>query len=185
MAKAIREGEEAERRRVKAREWYYANREHRLAQNTAWRAPRRAELEARAKVVRDTPEAKQGQKDRNDRWYAKHREVAIKKAKVWKSKNPEAVKASAKKNYDPLLQKKRRFKSEYNLSFEDYEAMVIAQNGCCAICLNKSPRLDVDHDHVTNKVRGLLCSLCNPGLGFFKDKAELLLAASEYLKKYK
>lgn len=42
----------------------------------------------------------------------------------------------------------------------------------------------VDHDHNTNKIRGLLCSRCNMGLGFFDDSIEGLTKAINYLKKY-
>ena len=45
-------------------------------------------------------------------------------------------------------------------------------------------RLSVDHNHVTSKVRGLLCNNCNRGIGNFKDKKELLLKAISYLDKH-
>ena len=68
-----------------------------------------------------------------------------------------------------------------------YEEMLLKQNGVCAICkstLNSSryTKLCVDHNHRTNKVRGLLCVACNTALGLFKDSRERLLAAIEYLK---
>ena len=80
---------------------------------------------------------------------------------------------------------KNRWK-RYGITPDDYNRMFGEQNGVCAICgthqseLNRS--LDVDHDHKTGKVRGLLCRNCNIGLGNFQDSKDLLLRTIEYLK---
>ena len=76
-----------------------------------------------------------------------------------------------------------RFRSDL-LTEDEYKAMLEAQGGVCAIC-NEKPkagRLAVDHVHGTDKVRGLLCNLCNPALGLFKDDPGRLKTAIEYLK---
>ena len=54
-------------------------------------------------------------------------------------------------------------RAQLGVSIADYERMLAAQNGGCAICGNapKTRRLDVDHDHKTGRVRGLLCHRCN------------------------
>lgn len=56
----------------------------------------------------------------------------------------------------------------------------------CAICNTHNDELTiplaVDHDHTTNKIRGLLCGNCNNGLGRFKDNIEFLENAIKYLK---
>jgi hypothetical protein len=44
--------------------------------------------------------------------------------------------------------------------------------------------LAVDHCHTTGKIRGLLCSKCNPALGAFNDNIEILNSAIKYLKEY-
>jgi hypothetical protein len=70
----------------------------------------------------------------------------------------------------------------YNLSIEQYEAILEAQNGVCAICGEVKPySLWVDHDHVTMRVRGLLCRECNTGIGHLKDSVEVVASALRYL----
>lgn len=69
-----------------------------------------------------------------------------------------------------------------------FEALLTEQAHVCAICGCDLTTLDpfavcVDHDHVTGKVRGVLCRHCNTGLGSFKDNPDALLAAVVYLKK--
>lgn len=55
---------------------------------------------------------------------------------------------------------------QLGVSDDDYHRMLAAQGGGCAICgaTPKTRRLDVDHDHLTGKVRGLLCHRCNRAL---------------------
>ena len=66
--------------------------------------------------------------------------------------------------------------------------MLKKQNNKCKICLVEfdelipNQKINVDHCHTTNKVRGLLCSLCNRGLGQFKDNTERLTNAINYLQ---
>lgn len=64
--------------------------------------------------------------------------------------------------------------------------MVQRQGGRCAICkeipeVGRGKGFHVDHDHVTNQIRGLLCHHCNVGLGHFKENPALLQAALSYL----
>lgn len=85
--------------------------------------------------------------------------------------------------------RERLLRAKFNLSLEKYAAMVVQQNGGCAICgtlEEKAGRFgvfDVDHDHETGIVRGLLCSRCNRGIGVFSDNVELVRRAFEYLAK--
>lgn len=86
--------------------------------------------------------------------------------------------------------RRNRLKCKYGMELEEYDALFEAQSGCCAICSipvgqsrqNKT-YFDIDHCHETGRIRGLLCSRCNSGLGCFKDTPALLLEAIKYLEK--
>lgn len=92
----------------------------------------------------------------------------------------------------PDLEKARSLRADFGISLEDYNEMVTAQGGVCAICKNpethkrngKLKALAVDHHHGTGKIRGLLCSDCNTGIGKLKDSPEILIAAAEYIRKH-
>lgn len=73
--------------------------------------------------------------------------------------------------------------STYGITLEQYEAMFAAQEGRCAICRGKrSYSLQVDHNHASGEVRGLLCKGCNRRLlPACRDSITILEAAAEYL----
>ena len=77
---------------------------------------------------------------------------------------------------------KSNLKRLYKMSPEEYTILYIHQGGYCAICKG-SDSLNVDHDHTTGKVRGLICASCNAGLANFKDNVEVLTQAIKYLNK--
>lgn len=87
-----------------------------------------------------------------------------------------------------LYIRKFRLRRKYGLSLEQYQQMLIAQNHKCAICSTTKPGgrskkyFAVDHNHITNKVRQLLCSRCNTVLGHVQDNQNLLLKMIDYLK---
>lgn len=79
----------------------------------------------------------------------------------------------------------KRLKYEYGITTKQHAEMVRSQSGLCAICgAEPGQKLDVDHNHETGKVRGLLCRTCNLGLGCFKDDIKKLKAAVKYLKSH-
>jgi len=84
--------------------------------------------------------------------------------------------------------RKRILNSFYGITLEDYNTLLDSQGFACAICREipedsegKGLTLCVDHCHAENKVRALLCRPCNLGLGNFRDRVDLLLAAAKYL----
>ena len=85
-----------------------------------------------------------------------------------------------------LEAKKRMLKHRYSIDYNTYNQMYAEQDGKCKICgdyreLGGHGGLLVDHCHITNEVRGLLCKKCNSGLGMFNDDKELLQRAIEYI----
>jgi predicted nucleic acid-binding Zn ribbon protein len=77
--------------------------------------------------------------------------------------------------------------SRYGLSRDDYREAWYRQDGKCAICRQpertaRNHLLSVDHDHVTGRFRGLLCSHCNRAIGLLLDDPEVIDAAARYVR---
>jgi hypothetical protein len=70
----------------------------------------------------------------------------------------------------------------YGITAEHFDQMFAEQGGVCAIC-RVAPAEHVDHDHVTELVRGLLCFNCNGALGQFRDRTDLMLLAVAHLRR--
>lgn len=89
-----------------------------------------------------------------------------------------------------LESRERILKKQYGITLQDYVRILVSQNQKCAICGSETPdrggaeSFDVDHDHATGKVRGLLCKHCNLMLGNAKDSTSTLESAITYLKKH-
>lgn len=80
----------------------------------------------------------------------------------------------------------------YGITPEQHDEMLARQNGLCAICGNPptggiraASRLHIDHDHLTKRVRELLCNSCNNGLGRFRDDPVLLRMAADYIERHR
>lgn len=123
--------------------------------------------------------------------------------------NPEHMRAicakSREKNRPALAAKQRdrnkrlpneqyevKLRNLYGMTREQFDIMFESQNRCCAICqsplqprVNRKTGTNIDHCHTTGKVRGILCLLCNLGLGQYRDNPALLRAAAEYLENNK
>lgn len=91
--------------------------------------------------------------------------------------NPEHVRRIARESYARNREDRRA--AQYGLPKGSYEEMLQRQGGVCAICGTpprksnlKATALDIDHDHATGRVRGLLCGNCNTSLGKLGDTAE-------------
>jgi len=140
-------------------------------------------------------------------WYAANGEIAKASRVRWAKANPEKVREAVRKwndsNPDVLLRIGRRWEKanklqrqvsgrafklkKYNLTPSQYDALLDAQDGRCAICGSDSPgrghaHFSVDHCHKSGRVRGLLCGNCNVGIGLLGDCAERVTAAVRYLE---
>lgn len=84
-----------------------------------------------------------------------------------------------------LINRRAKLKKSFGITVQQYDEMLDAQGGCCALCGSDFPggrgRFVVDHCHETGKIRGLLCNLCNVGLGALRDSPQLLQKAIQYL----
>src|ERR1017187_1438149 len=77
-------------------------------------------------------------------------------------------------------------KSRYGATIEWVKATIIRQGGGCGVCkitedlINR--RFDIDHDHLTHKLRGVLCNPCNFGIGAFRDNRAFIVRAINYIE---
>lgn len=82
-------------------------------------------------------------------------------------------------------QKARRFQQKHGVSREDADRMIAEREGRCDICGRTDRRHVVDHCHDTGKVRGILCSQCNSGIGMLGDDLDTLIKAAKYLRQHR
>jgi hypothetical protein len=134
-------------------------------------------------------------------WRKENREHLSAYAKGHRARNPVLYQKTAKRY-------RSRHRDEINarraatrligglLTPAQYDALLATQKGACAICKSTSAGkpspghkrrriLCVDHDHEANRARGLLCTCCNAGLGYFRDRVDLLESAMRYLHDHK
>lgn len=122
------------------------------------------------------------------------------------ARNRDAVRANVRRHVERswTSEDRRRkrlgyqLKHAFGLSLVQFDAMVLAQGGKCAICgdvpvpgvaknghRRANSRLCVDHDHVTGAVRSLLCQPCNTAIGMLRDDPERCIAAAAYLRRHR
>jgi hypothetical protein len=97
--------------------------------------------------------------------------------------------AYGKKNRDRITARR------HGLSLEEYQDLLIRQHGVCAVCFKAETTvhgvskriqpLSIDHNHLTGKVEGLLCSKCNTAKGLLDDSCERAQALINYLERSK
>ncbi len=90
----------------------------------------------------------------------------------WRKKNPQKLAAQAR----------RRKLRQYKITASEFDSRFVAQQGKCAICARVGLELCIDHEHESGKVRGLLCRMCNLGIGNLQDSVDNLQQAIKYLQ---
>lgn len=113
-------------------------------------------------------------------WRNKNRDAARAAVRRWEKNNPEKLAAKSARRRGK--KQPGRFTRLFGITLQRYEQMLAQQNGLCAICLVRMKPPCVDHCHLTNVVRGLLCRKCNTGIGQLNDSPALLRKALEYLE---
>ena len=184
---------------------YSINREHVIAEAVKWvknnKERRKAYLDSRTEKWPSQSKEKRAEYSKN--WREKnpkkqaellrkyrdsHYEEMLARHRRYNEENKDMLKIKSHEEYMADIPKHRKKRlNKYGLTIEDYENMLISQNYSCAICGgdNKGKNFAVDHDHKTGKVRALLCSTCNSGIGSLKDSIDILEKAIEYLRKHK
>lgn len=116
-------------------------------------------------------------------YYERNREKVIAAARAWRIENPVRSQQIKNESAQRLGHRERMLRHRYGMTGDEYDRMLAAQGGGCAICGGSQERaLPVDHDHETGRVRGILCSSCNRMLGDAKDNISVLQAAIRYLQ---
>lgn len=132
--------------------------------------------------IADEAERKAYMKEYHAKWYKQNKEKRTAEIAEYKKTKPDG--------WQKAIGQKAHLKKRYNITPQEYEAMLEAQKYRCAICGKKAEdnkrggkieSLNIDHCHKTKRVRALLCHTCNAGLGHFKDKIDNLMRAVQYL----
>jgi len=109
------------------------------------------------------------------------------RVKRWQQENPDRLNAYRRaRRLEPDVKRRERaghLMRKFGITLEQYEAMLEAQGGVCAIC-GRAPgdiSLHVDHDHSTGRIRALLCFPCNNALADLREDPDIVGKALAYL----
>lgn len=123
------------------------------------------------------------------------REELRARGKDWQQKNPDRTREISRTHYqnNKVLHNERatenRLLRNLGITTEQYRLIMDEHNGQCDICGTTEPggphkTFNLDHDHETGEIRGILCRRCNTSIGQFQDSVTLLRKAADYLNKH-
>lgn len=122
---------------------------------------------------------------------AKIAHAAAREARDLQRGRENARKSNAARRSDPARNWRDHLKNKYGMAVADYDRLLAAQGGGCAVCetplVRGNPNADnaphVDHCHATSKVRGILCRLCNLAVGYLRDDPGRARGVAAYLER--
>lgn len=99
-------------------------------------------------------------------------------------------KCASKRPTRKAVARRAHLKANYGITEDQFNRLLKVQRARCAVCKSDDPKHSkgqwaIDHDHVTGRVRGLLCSKCNTGIGQLRDDPEILTAAARYIRRHR
>lgn len=166
----------------------------------------------RAKWARENPEKV---REARQRYRAKNKDLLNARARQWRADNPERVQQQYadsaerrreyqreryKQNPEKIIARNREYAQrpeivvrtreralarKYGMTYAEYHALNVAQEGKCAACGGPPGQIGmvVDHNHTTGAVRGLLCGRCNSALGLLGDSAAKVAQLLDYVRR--
>jgi hypothetical protein len=127
----------------------------------------------RSSARRANPDLRARENARTREWYRKNKATHLARTQSYYRRNRGRA-------------EDRHYERTYGISLSEYNRMLDAQGGGCAICGKRQGaekyKLAVDHDHSTGRVRGILCHRCNRAIGAFGDTVEGVRRALKYLE---
>lgn len=124
------------------------------------------------------------------------RTMAARTLRIAAGLSPEYVLPKASLAHRRIQARLKVFRKKTGIRFykAEYDVLVLAQNGLCAVCgrvllpsntnVHAAQRECIEHDHVALRVRGLTCASCNTVLGHAYDSPAVLRAAADYLERH-
>jgi len=188
-----------ERLVAKSKIYYAAHRKEHAANHLIYYAAHREELRAYSK----SRYAAHREEDlaRSKAYHAAHREERHAYNKLWRALHPDYGRDYGTAHREKIAARSKAYRAArrkehaayarartHKISVDEYDAMLTKQGGSCAICRkaewnSKGP--NIDHDHKTGKVRGILCYKCNTALGMAEDDPNIIRAMLGYLDEAK
>lgn len=169
------------RLRIKNKEWAANNKEKRKSISLRYYYSHKEDILEKDKIKREEKRKSKPAKEAFDKkkWFDEHKDSKREYDAVYRA-------TKLDKGNKKIREQDRHLIKRFGITLEDYNNILISQNYKCKICgkgySESKVALAVDHDHITGKVRGLLCYNCNIGLGNYRDSIELLEKAIIYLK---